>query len=1138
MRAPWLRRFVATAATAGIVGSLAVTGVVGGGVAPASAALPSGISLLADLGTGESGRAEYVVTLGDKAFVSGSDGTHDGSLFVSDGSGNNSLVKDINPDGDDGVTPLISNGSKVLFSANDGTHGIELWITDGTEANTKLLKDIITGSDSSYPGYPMLVGTTVYFFVYGSGAYDLWKTDGTSAGTVLVKAATTSDVYWGSGVSGKGYWMGNDPTYGRELWVTDGTDAGTKLVKDINPGSSSGFPLYPTVFGTKLAFIADDGAGKGLWVSDGTEAGTTRLYSSGSASFQMPGLTNANGTLYTGTLTYGGCITSNGSLIKSDGTVGGTSVVVDVPCSDSANTAGFGYFASIGSTAFFSHYTKDYGWELWKSDGTAGGTVLVKDIYSGSGGSSPDYWVKIGSKLLFGADTGSNPGDDYPMWVTDGTSAGTVELAPYGWHYNVDYNISAGSTQVFFASDDGAHGQELWVTKGTTASTKLTFDINKKGDSSPGNLTPLGSKALFTAESTDYGAELFITDGTAAGTSLVKDIRPGTSSSDPSGFAVVGSKALFPANDGTNGTELWVTDGTAANTKLLKDIRPGASGSSPSGLVTLGSSVLFYANDGTNGGELWISDGTAAGTSLLKDIRSGSGNSNPGGLRVAGSKVYFYADDGTNGVELWVTDGTAGGTSLLKDIQPGSGSSYPGQFTAAGASGFFTANDGTNGVELWFTDGTAGGTVLVKDIQSGSGNGLSSYAAYITVIGSTAYFAADDGTNGGELWKSNGTSAGTELVKDINPGSSGSYPYSITAVGSTLYLAADDGTHGQELWKSDGLGAGTALVKDIVVGSESGYIWNIANVGDALYFDTCTDAEGCELWTSDGTEADTDLVVDLWPGINSGSPDIPVQVGTNLVIAGETPDYGTELYAKSNKPLPVISFTPPEKLNANTTYSLSASSSNPARIKIDGNGKCGEHPGGKLRTKGVGTCVIIVSQAESGSFAPVSVSFEVTVVAPNVAVTFNKFVYPSKAPSFAAASVRPSAGVGPASITKLVALQAKTTPKQAGCVVTFVVRPNGGGDPIVTLEATSDDDGLATTEGINLPYATYDIDLTLGGDCLGTATPASAVVFNGIELPATGADILRLVWTALGLLAAGAALHFGRRLRATERAAR
>ena len=1138
MRARWLRRFVAHATTAGIVGSLAVTGAIGGGAAPASAALPSGITLLADLGTGDSGRAEYVVTLGDKGFVSGSDGTHTGSLFVSDGNGNNSLVKDINPDGDDGVTPLISNGSKVLFSANDGSKGTELWITDGTEANTSLLKDIVTGSDSSYPGSPFLVGSTVYFFVYGSGAYDLWKTDGTSAGTVLVKASTTSDVYWGLGVSGKGYWMGNDPTYGRELWVTDGTEAGTKLVKDIYAGGSNGFPNHFTAFGTKLAFIAADEAGDGLWVSDGTEAGTTRLYSSGSVNFQMTGLSNANGTLYTGTLTYSSCTTSNGSLIKSDGTVGGTSVVVDVPCSDSANTAGFGYFASIGSTAFFNHYTKDYGWELWKSNGTAGGTVLVKDIYPGSSGSSPDYWVTLGSKLLFAASTENSPGDDYPLWITDGTSAGTVELAPYGWHNNVDYNIAAGSTQVFFASDDESHGRELWVTKGTVASTKIAYDLNRKGDSDPEGITVLGSKALFTAESSDYGTELFITDGTAAGTKVVKDIRAGSQSSSPSDFSVLGSKALFKANDGSNGSELWISDGTAGGTKLVKDIRSGASGSNPDALVTLGSKVIFTANDGTNGYELWATDGTAGGTSMLKDIRSGSGSSNPGRLTVAGTKVYFYADDGTNGVELWVTDGTAGGTSLLKDIQTGSGSSYPGQFKAAGTSAFFTANDGTNGYELWFTDGTSGGTVLVKDIQSGSSDGLSSYSAYITVIGSTAYFSADDGTNGGELWKSNGTSAGTEIVKDINPGSGGSYPYEIVAVGSTLYFIADDGVSGYELWKSDGSGPSTALVKDLEVGSGSPSLYSLANVGGKLYFSLCTDAEGCELWTSDGTGANTAIAFDLWPGSRNGFPEIPVQVGTNLIFAGATPDYGTELYAKSNKPVPSISFTPPEKLNANTTYSFSVTSPSTAPIKLDGSDKCDNRPGAKLRTKGVGTCIITVSQDETVSYASASVSFEVTVVAPNVAVTFNRFVYPSKGAVFAAASVEPSSAISPASITNYVALQAKTTPEQAGCIVTFVVRPNGGGDPIATLEATSDDDGLATTEGINLPYAIYDIDLTLGGDCLGTATPASAVVFNGIELPATGADILRLVWMALGLLAAGAALHFGRRSRATERAAR
>ena len=84
---------------------------------------------------------------------------------------------------------------------------------------------------------------------------------------------------------------------------------------------------------------------------------------------------------------------------------------------------------------------------------------------------------------------------------------------------------------------------------------------------------------------------------------------------------------------------------------------------------------------------------------------------------------------------------------------------------------YFSASDGISGPALWGTDGTAAGTVLVKDISPGMGD---SWPSYLTVLNGTLSFSATDGSNGFELWESNGTAAGTVLVKDINPGAGGS----------------------------------------------------------------------------------------------------------------------------------------------------------------------------------------------------------------------------------------------------------------------------------------------------------------------------------------------------------------------------
>ena len=106
---------------------------------------------------------------------------------------------------------------------------------------------------------------------------------------------------------------------------------------------------------------------------------------------------------------------------------------------------------------------------------------------------------------------------------------------------------------------------------------------------------------------------------------------------------------------------------------------------------------------------------------------------------------------------------------------------------------YFAASDGAHGTELWKSDGTEAGTVMVEDIVPGPGSSIPSRLANVN---GTLYFVADDGVSGAELWKSDGTEAGTVLVADIAPGATTSDPFVLANLNGALFLSADDGTTG------------------------------------------------------------------------------------------------------------------------------------------------------------------------------------------------------------------------------------------------------------------------------------------------------------------------------------------------------
>lgn len=359
---------------------------------------------------------------------------------------------------------------------------------------------------------------------------------------------------------------------------------------------------------------------------------------------------------------------------------------------------------------------------------------------------------------------------------------------------------------------------------------------------------------LFSARTSDHGWELWRSDGGGEGTRLVDDLVPGARSSDPYAMAAADGRAWFFANAGDR-PALWSSDGSAAGTQVAD---PLAGLDAPGGLALAGGAVFFAAADGSHGRELWAFRPGQGAAAMVADLVPGGGGSDPVPVgTLDGRLVFAAADDGARA--LWRSDGTAEGTERLT----------PDGIAAADIRGavidgalHFVATDPVRGSQIWRTDGSVAGTVPVADLDAVP----DADAATLAALGGVLLFTAGTSAHGQELWRLDGDAAA--LVADIQAGPVGSAPRDFAALDGILYFSADDGERGRELWRTDGTAPGTRLVADIAAGAGGSDPAGLVAADGRLYF-SANGGGGFELWASDGTAAGTVLVADIAPSGSS-----------------------------------------------------------------------------------------------------------------------------------------------------------------------------------------------------------------------------------------------------------------------------
>lgn len=715
------------------------------------------------------------------------------------------------------------NGNSIFYIKNNVTpNKFDLW-KYSTDTKGKSLLQQFTMCNCLYDHPLYKGGNFLYVYVRETDTtYSFWKSDGNIAYKLVNN--NTGHLYSPVFTENKLFSKTVDlvgGTYYSDLNFFDSASNSFRFIAHLEKGSNYASAIKYAYKNDVLYFAGyDDSHRYGLWKTDGTEAGTSMIVDLLNDETSLPVsymIASGNDIFYTALNENGGY-----DLWVTDGT--GTKMLRSFGTDTKATIF---YPKDINGTLYFSAYTNEYGYEPWKSDGTAEGTVMVKDLFPGVSGSTP-------------------------------------------------YSFTPFKDSVLFSANDGVHGQELFISNGTASGTRLFQDVNTTvTENGIDGEAPFvfKNKLFFFANDGEHGNELWQSDGTEAGTALVKDLQSGTLSINPglSGYLTSsGDNLYFGSNNNYPGINYtWKTNGIVGNgdTVTFKtntgEIRNlnylsylEAFGPNTASCADVNGRLAF-----TYGDSLFITNQNQDSAFI---VPLSSTHSLPAFSR--GDTLIFYNADyyGSGGDSNDSIYACNAASKISTPIGHLNGTGDEGTFISAPLKDdnttYFTAvsfnSDEGGSSTLMRTNGTEAGTA---DLQTAGYAGcIKDGIVYFSGSSHTSLDFDDEF----ELYKTDGTKAGTSMIKDINTDNSdidggSSKPHSFIVYKDSVYFLATDSTALVGLWVTDGTRENTHLISYTDLSS---YVPNssVGVVNGLMVFNT----QDGKLLQSDGTPEGTLLVPD------------------------------------------------------------------------------------------------------------------------------------------------------------------------------------------------------------------------------------------------------------------------------------